>query len=320
MSDDCSSVPSATKISDIRLPETARELVQLYDRRIGQRPAFLWRWLYTVLPRCRLSSVPDRFHESVREQKLVLTIYYTLLDDLADTFEDRETFTEVRKLPRPGVGITDNRPDVDTDYVAFTETVWETVEAGIRDAPRSDQFWEIFEFDCHQVINAMDYGLLVNEHPALVTEPGTDRYNEHNMALFSYADIDIMYSPEFETSDLRPLRRVIWRAQRLARIANWVATWEREVETGDLTSAVAVRALTEDVLSHEELTDPEIADGTLISRIQQHGIEQSFIDEWDRLYTHLRDQQYAVESLDMHDYIRGMEEIRDLYLANRGRI
>lgn len=304
----------------MQLSETAGELIREYSRRIGHRPEYLWRWLYAVFPRYRLSSVPDRFHGAVREQKLVLTIYYTLLDDLADYYEDRETFMEARKLPRAGIEVDYDRPGVDADYLAFTETVWETVEARLRTAPRSAEFWPAFEFDCQQVINAMHYGVLVNEIPELVTESGTDAYNEHNMAQFSYADIDVMFSPAFDADELRPLREVVWRTQRLARISNWVATWEREIEESDLTSGVVVRALADGVVAPEDLTDPDVSDEALVERIRDCGIEQAFLDEWDRLYDHLIDREYDVESVDLRDYVTGMKEMRDLYLANRGRL
>lgn len=320
MVDDPSPVPSPAEISELQLPETAGELIREYNRRIGHRPEYLWRWLYAVFPRYRLSSVPDRFHGTVREQKLLLTIYYTLIDDLADYYEDRETFMEARKLPRAGIEVYYGRPDVDDDYLAFTETVWETVEAGLRTAARSAEFWPAFEFDCQQVLNAVHYGILVHEIPELATEFGTDAYNEHNMAQFSYADIDVMFSPAFDASELRPLREVVWRAQRLARISNWVATWEREIEEGDLTSGVVVRALADGIVSPEDLTDPDVSNEALIEHIRDCDIEREFLDEWDRLYDRLIDRTYEVESIDLRDYVTGMKEMRDLYQANRGRL
>ena len=271
------SVPSADEIAALELPAAARDILTEYDRRIGHRPEFLWKWLYEVFPRYRLSSVPSRYHETVREQKLLLTIFYTLLDDLADLHRDRATFMEARKLPLPRTTVDADAPDVDADYLELTTMAWETVESTLRSAPRADEFWLAFEFDLEQALNAMHHSCLVTEMPPLVTESGTEAYNEHNMAQFSYADIDILFSPSFDTADLRPLREMVWRAQRLARISNWVATWEREIAEGDPTSGVVVCALTEGLITLSELEDPDVPSETLVDRIRAHGIEAAFL-------------------------------------------
>jgi len=317
---DRASVPSPSEIAEHRLPDSAAELIAEYERRVDHRPRYLWKWLYEVFSHHRLSSVLDERAQWVRETKLLLTLFYTLVDDLADYYEDRKTLTEVRKLSLRGTQIDPDRAGVDADYLAFTATVCETVDDRLRGAPRAEEFWATLEFDRHQVINATYHGALVNEMPELATETGTERYNEHNMALFSYADVDIFFSPAFDAEDLRPLRETIWCAQRLARISNWVATWEREVHESDPTSAVLVRALAEGVVDRAEITDPNVPDETLVERIRAAGIEREFRREWDRLYDSLTDREYDTESVDLSSYVRGMADVRDLYLESRGRI
>lgn len=314
------SVPSPAEIAELQLPTAVADLLREYDRQVGHRSDFLWQWLYAVFPRYRLSSVPARFHGEVREAKLVLTVYYTLLDDLADYYGDRETFEEARKLPLAGVEPDPDRAGVNADYLAVTESAWAVVEETLEAAPRVGEFRDPFAFDVQQTVTAMHYGLLANERPELVTVRGTDAYGEHNMAQFSYADVDLMYSPAFDTDDLRPLREVVWRAQRLARIANWVATWERELEVGDPTSGVVVGAVAEGVVTLEELRDPTVSADALADRVRDHGIEAAYLEEWDRLYESLLEREYDVATVDLQDYVRGMKEMRDLYLANAGRL
>ena len=317
--DDRTSLPSPEEVADLRLPETAREVVGVYDRRVGDRPRYLWKWLYEVFPRYRLSSVPDRHGGTVREGKLLLTVYYTLLDDLADLHGDRATFLEARKLALPRARV-DSTAGVDTDYLSLARLVWEAVEETLWTAPRAGEFESTFQFDLEQVLNAMHYGMLVNERPPVATETGTATYSEHNMAQFSYADLDIMFSPGFSTADLRPLREVVWTAQRLARISNWVATWEREVGEGDPTSGVVVYALQEGVVDLAELEDPAVSGDVLVNRIREAGVEQRFLEEWDRLFDRLRERSHDTESVDLDAYVAGMDEMRQLYLDSRGRI
>lgn len=314
------SLPSTDDIAALELPDRARTLCERYERCIGRRPTYLWRWLYAVFPRYRLSSVPARHHDTLRELKLMLTMFYTALDDVADTHGDETTFLEAMKLPLPGARPDPDREAVDSDALAFTTAAWETVADSLRTAPRAGEFWSVFRFDVQQVLNAMHYGCLVNETPQLATEAGTNAYAVHNMAQFSYADMDLMHSPGFDRTDLRPLRQLIWPAQRLARIANWLATWEREVAEADPTSGILVEALSRDVVTVEELTDAETPDEELVARIRDHGIERRYREEWDRVYEELTEAQHPVDSVDPQQYLTGIREMRDLYLDNRGRI
>lgn len=314
------SVPTPAEIADLRLPETAADLVAEYDDRIGHRENFIWKWLWEVFPRFRLSSVPGEHHETVREAKLLLTLYYGLVDDLGDVYGDRATFEEARKIPFPHTGVDPDRPGVDADYLSFTGTVWAAVADRIRAAPRFAEFREVFEFDLRQLVNAVHHGYLVNETPELATASETDAYHRHNMAIFTYADLDLMFSPGFETGDLRELRETTWEMQRLGRICNCVTTWERELDEADPTSDVVVEALTAGVVDAAEVADPDVPTGELVERIREAGIEAQFLEEWDRTYERLSRQSHDADSVDLADYVEGAREIRDLHLAARGRI
>lgn len=320
MDDTLPSVPSLGDIDAIQLPTAAADIVSEYERRIGHRPSFLWKWLYEVFPRYRLSSVPDRYHSAVREQKLLLTIFYTLLDDIADVHGDWETYMAARLLPFSGVEPDYDRATVDADYLALAEQAWDTAQRRIREAPRAEEFWPVFVFDVQQPLTAMHYSCLVAEVPSLVTETGIDVYDQHNMAQFSYADVDLMHSPDFDAGDLSELREVIWTAQRLARISNWVATWERELDEGDPTSAIVVRALREGIITLDDIADEDVPTDRLAERVRTHGIEQALLDEWDHHYETLRAADHDVATVDVADYVAGMKEMRDLYLAYSDRL
>ncbi|PSP95806.1 hypothetical protein BRC91_00455, partial [Halobacteriales archaeon QS_4_62_28] len=107
---------------------------------------------------------------------------------------------------------------------------------------------------------------------------------------------------------------------RLARIANWVATWEREVAEGDPTSGILVEALSRGIVDAAELSDPSVPDEELVQRIRAHGIERRYRDEWDRIYEELSSERHAVDGVDTQSYLAGIRDMRDLYLDNRGRI
>ncbi|MFC5972074.1 hypothetical protein ACFPYI_12110 [Halomarina salina] len=164
----------------------------------------------------------------------------------------------------------------------------------------------------------MDYGWLINDTPEAATPRGTDTYGPHNMTMFSYAAIDIMHSPAFAATDIGELREVVWDAQRLARIGNWVTTWERELREGDYTAGVVVKAIADDVVSIDELESPDVSDDELIERIHEAAIEQSFQDNWEEEYQSLREKTFTTNSVDLEAYVDGMTEVRDLHRASRG--
>lgn len=310
---------TSRRIRALTLPSVITDLTTEYNSKIGHRDDFIWKWLYAVFPPIRLSSVPSPYNKTVRCDKVILTLFITLLDDLADVHGDTETFEQARKIPFSGETPNSTAPEVNETYLEFTQTVWKTFQRSLTDAPRYDEFEDIFYYDLRQSLNAMDYSWLLNDHPYIANTTGSDTYGPHNMTMFAYADIDIMYSPDFNETELGALRETIWDVQRLARIGNWVTTWEREIPEGDYTAGIVVRALSEGVVSVSELNSPHISDKKLIKRIEEADIEDEFLQEWDELYRSLLQQEYKTESVDITAYIEGTETVRELHLLSRGQ-
>lgn len=209
---------------------------------------------------------------------------------------------------------------VDEDALTVAEAAYTAAMETVADAPRTDQFLHLLQFDVEQVLNAVHYGLTVTTTPVTATETGMRRYAEHNMAQFSYADVDLLYSPAAAVCDLPTLRQVVWDAQRLARIANSVATWERELTQGDPTSEVFAQAVRKGVVDAADLCDPSVSPETLADRIREAGVEEEFLEAWGRLYDNLCDRSYDTDSVDLRAYVTGMEDLLKLHLDSRGRI
>lgn len=305
-------------IQALTLPPAISDLTTEYTARIGHRNGFIWKWLYAVFPPIRLSTVDDSRTEIVRCQKVLLTLFITLLDDLTDVHGDKQTFDQARKIPFPGTTADSSTDGVQQSYLEFAQTVWDAFHSTLTDAARYDEFKNVFFYDLRQAINAMDYGWLLNDYPELTNTTGSDIYGPHNMVLFGYAAIDLMHSPNFNCADLGILRECIWDAQRLARIGNWVTTWEREIREGDYTSGVVIRALTNGVVTIEELESDAVPDAQLITRIHDEDIEEQYLNEWDDLYAELLNRNYRTKSVDIPAYVRGMKTVRKLHLASRG--
>lgn len=313
-----SGVDYEARIKEVDLPETVLSNVEEYEAVGGDRDRFVWKWIYSLLPEFTLSSVPRENAGSTRVQKTKLTILITLLDDLAEKHGDTQTFEEIRRRISSGETDGPHGPG-DAEIVEFADRLWSELEAGLVDAPRHEEMREVFDYDLRQALNAMDYSRMINDHLSMANLTGTEHYGPHNMVMFPYADIDVMHSPSFEFTDFGELRELIWGLQKMARIGNWLTTWEREIHEGDYTAGIVVYALRNDVITFDELrtSSPEHRD-ELVDRIKECGIEDRFMNEWQRRYRAITQNDYQADSVDLDAFIEGMETVMEHHLASRG--
>jgi len=299
------------------LPPRVAALADEYERLVGDRDRFLWQWIHSLLPSFTLSSVDDRHPSRVRSLKTTLTMYVTVLDDLLERRGDRRTFREACKLAEPGASADPARAAVDAETFAFIERVWTVVDDGIDEAPRGEEFADVFAYDLRQTANAIEYSALVSERPHLANLSGARRFEAHNMNLFAYIDVDLMYSPAFDPEDLGPLRDLCWDLQEMARIGNWLTTWERELTEGDYSAGVVVLAIQEGLVSPEEIRSAADPDA-IAERIRENDVESHFSRRWARLYQDARSRDNSVDSVDVDSLVDGMETVYEYHLASEG--
>lgn len=311
------------RIERTTIPDHVSALLDEYDDAVGERDRFLWRWLYFLFPEIRLSCVSPEAGDEVRDAKLLASLYVVLLDDLAEIVKDKRTLEEAAKIPFSHQDPDDTRPGVDARFVELGARVWENVETAIASSPRSDEFREILLFDLEQTLDAIEYSYLTNEHLDLASLEETTIYDSHNMMLFAYADLDLMHSPSFDRDELGALRKVVRRAQRMARIGNWVTTWERELGEGDFSSGVVVSALENDVVSEKQLVRlcdghaPEKR-GEVVTRIREAGIEERFVQRWTDHYAEIDAHRSELRTIDVDSILAGMDTVLECHFASRG--
>lgn len=311
------------QVSDHTLPPDVEKLVEEYQTLQNARPPFMWKWVHRLAPQNTLPCVDERFTDRVPVDKTIAILFVTLLDDLLEKAGDRATFTELSKIPFEGQHPDPNAAGVDADYVEFSQRVWQTLLDRIREAPKYDVYEDLLTFDMKQVIHSVEYADIAIRRPELATLSDLERYETHNMAMFVYADIDLMHSSIDMQRDLATLREAIWTAQLMSRIGNWVSTWEREIREGDYCSGPVLYALENDIIEHGELlaADPESGDGSveeLIDRIKHHGVERTFLTRWERHYRELRAYNEELTAVDLEEFIDGTEEVLRYHLATTG--
>ena len=306
------------------LPADLIDLIDEYDARVGERDRYLWKWIHHALPDVTLSSVPPACRSEVVDAKLVASMFVVLLDDIGEKRQDRATLTEASKIPFATESPVTDRAEVDSQTIEVAETIWRRFERMIGEGPRREEFADVFEFDLKQTLNAIEYSSLVNENLAMANGDESWAYDCHNMMLFTYSNTDLMFSPTFDRADLGTVRRAVNRTQKLARIGNWITTWERELREGDFTSGVVVHALENGIVTNDELYHLRESGGErevarIVERIRAQGIEEHFLDEWAAIRREVGAFEPEIDSIDLGSYLEGMETLLHLHIASRGK-
>ncbi|WP_241659116.1 hypothetical protein [Halorubrum salsamenti] len=314
-------------IADVDLPPTVQTFAERYDRVLGERDVFLWKWIHNLFDEFTLSSVPAGAKEEVFESKTLLTILVTVLDDLAERNGERATFDVARRIPFRTASTADSaqsdseptRDDVDAAVIDFLADLWTEIETSIAAAPRYDEFVDVFEYDFRQTCNAMEYSRLLNHNMSMANRTEAERYDAYNMTVFPYACIDLMHSPSFDRGELGALRSLLCELQQMARIGNWITTWERELAEGDVSSGVVVCALRRGVITPEEVTGTDETDvERLVERIRTNGIESEFVREWEIRNQTVRKRTAEIRSVDCEAVVDGIRTVMNHHLASEG--
>lgn len=304
-------------VSDHALPPNLASLADEYSERIGVRDRFVWKWYHLLCPAFRIPVVDCEYEQDVRDLKTCLTFYVTALDDLVDQLDDRTTFEEVAKLPFEAQTPDPTVDGVDEEYLSFMETVWRRVERRVTTAPRAGEFLDMFQFDLRQMLNAIRHTDLVNSHPETINLSEYTHYAPHNMAMLAYAEIDLMHSSSFDRQELGALRALVTEIQYLARIGNWVTTWERELLEEDFSSGVIAAAVDEGIVSPTELRSLDDVHERVRARITREGVANDLLERWDDEYERIR-AEYELDTVDVDQLLDGIETVLEFQRQGEG--
>ena len=304
-------------IKAVELPPKVTEHADAYDRQVGERRRFLWKWIHNLFDEFTLSCVDAEHLAAVKRQKTLLTMFITTLDDLAEQQGNDATFERARYIPFHGAPDDDGAGDEAT--LSFLADVWEAIEDEYETAPRHDEFADLFDYDLRQSINAMNYSQVLNDNQAMANLTEAERYDAHNMTMFPYACIDLMHSSTFDRAELGTLRSILSDLQQMARIGNWVTTWNREVHEADCSSGILVRALQRGVIEPGELNDAdEETAERIVDRVRSYGIESEFIREWEIRNRSVRKRTTELDTVDGNAIVDGLETVMQHHLASDG--
>lgn len=310
------------KIRSRDLPTTLIPFVEEYERRVGRRDRFLWKWgidlVGTKEEGFMLSTVPPEYENKLRDIKVIFTMYVTIVDDLADVLGKKEFLREVERFTFFEDSQSELGPmiDVEREEIEYARDVWNYFIEAVETLPKFSDFKELFLFDLKQLFDSFYFSCIVKDLPQVLNLSDCWAYDVHNMLFLLYADIDLMSSKDFNIEDLPTLRKILWKAQEMARIGNWVSTWRRELDEGNVNSGVIAKALEDKLIDFGDFENQDAE--KIVIKIREGEIEEYFLELWDRKLVEIKDLVEEVKSVDVESYIEGLEKTMKYHLISEG--
>ena len=305
------------KIKRVKLPPELEKWVEEYKSMEGERDDFIWKWTYNISRIITLSSVKKEYKKSAWETKFLMIMFVVLIDDVVDKHKNDKLLKELLKIPFYKSFVRFNKFDrKEKKYIKFVIKLWQNIENINRKYPRYNEFKEIAEFDIKQLLNSMEYAYLVNENNYLINRDEYNIYFSYNMQLITDIMIDLSCSLKFNLSELSIIRKISLHAQRMARIGNWITTWEREINEEDFTSGVFAYALEDGIIFLSDMKKSNKL--KLIKKIKKSKIEKKLLEEWEDNYKEIKKLSNKIKTINIDDFLVSLEKVIFMHLVSRG--
>ncbi len=308
------------EIIQFKLNKKLDSFVDGYKSIGGKRNDFFWKWLaylsFSSNPGFMLSTVSYKYKKAVAETKFLTIMWISILDDIADKEGDISLLDKISKISQKKNGMVSGDSVAEKKILIFTKKLWSEIIKSIKRFPKYKEFENIFFYDANQLVNSMYYSILINENPELININEFEVYGSHKMGFFIYSDFELMASLKFDKNELGRLREVIWRAQLMGRIGNWATTWQREIKEDDFTSGIWAYALTNKLILPRDLTSKNYNILSLL--VEKNKLEDKLFKRWQECYNRILSLKKDFKSINVNDYLNGLEKIFRFHLMSKG--
>ncbi len=306
------------EIRKIELPAEIEKWIKEYEK-LGERNKYLWKWMYKSVQVITSPTVHGKYKKSLWVVKTLIIMFITLLDDIADKTRNKTLLNELLKIPLAQADIKLNRLNrKERRYVVSAIGLWNHIMKTIRTYPRYPEFKDLFEYDMVPVMDEMKYSFLVNKNIYLINRIEYWLFLPYNMQSFVSYTVDLMCSPSFKIKDLRVLREIIWFLQKMAKIGNWLSTWERELREKDFTSGIFAEALDSGTLKTNKLAPQKTS--IIAQKIKNAKTERILFKEWEKCYNEIKELNKKIKITNKKEILSGAEKFLILHLINKGNI
>lgn len=280
-------------------------------KNVGYRDIKLFKWLVFAFENLGLSTVEEKYLNSLVILKTRFTIFEVMIDDIVDNQDKRNLvlFEELLKIPFNSDKIeTSKLTKKEIEYLEFTKLIWFKITNELSKYPNYKKYKEAFEFDVYQMLNSMRYSRFVNTTPQAINLLENKIYVPHGMIILIQLDFDLMCSKGFDDNELGTFREIAYLSQRLAKIGNLIATYPRELLEYDMSSEAVIR------FAKDYGFDFKFKLNKLLNKKNRYpDFEKELIDEWEKQYKIIKELADKIKSIDMDRFMRERNFLQVIY-------
>lgn len=283
---------------------TIDEIIDHYLSIINIRPRVLFsHFLVEGYKITALNTIDPQWAKRSLDAKIMLGMLITLLDDLAD---NPRYFNP--ELLRILYQIGGQYPQFKKRFfsahelkiIKLTEFLIMNIKKTLFSLPNYNSLYKIFLFDIWQIYLSNRYSELMTAFPAVRNLTEAKLYGPYNMGMVAAGMIDLMASSSAMIDELGKCREIFLLGQRLGRIGNLIATYEREKNEKDLTNEIFIYN-NATIHSHNNYRE-------ILKKEHDVGIENIF------------HQANSIKSFNTQLYSIGLEKLFSLHQSMTGTI
>lgn len=283
---------------------------------LGGRSEFTWKWAQYCIRLITLPCVPEHWAAHACDTKFLAGMLNVLVDDVADQQVNGPLLAELLRLTRNESPDRDAIAAEDRPCLELACRIWNEYWTRIAVYPCSAAFSDLLRFDLQQLFNSLHYSYLVRRNQSLLNSAEDDLYSPRSMMIQCFATVDLMCTPDFPANDLGKVREAISQAECMARIANSLGTWRREISHGDFTNGVFVQAIARGDFRLDQFV--QSGADAIEAIIQDGGYEQRLLRRWEGHRDRLRALAPDVKSVDLDRVAAGFTRMLLTELGSRG--
>jgi len=303
------------KIQNIKLPPEIQKWVKEYEK-VGDRPEFLWKWLYTGDEIIIHSfGFTKKYYHQILETTFLLNVFITLLDDISESENNDSFIEEALKIPPRQCSANLSLLKIkERKYLLFMKKIWDEIDKKIKKYPYYKKNKEIFDYDIAQFLNNARYFSLLSKKPYAINELEYWMYSHHNMQVCITFDLYLMCCfSQKSIHELGKCREIVLCLQEMARIGNCLGTWKREVSQKDFTSSGVFIYIKKPIF-----TNINKLKGNLINN--KNSFEKKLFDRWEENCNKVSKLAKGVSQINSKKLLLSLEKITFYHLAGRGEI
>ncbi len=293
------------EIQAVELPEELQKWVKEYEK-VGDRDQSFWKLIY--LFNKKITSIPfnENQKKSVLKTKFLLSLFIILLDDVADESKNASLLGYLLEIPSKKTSFAPHSLNKkESIYFNLANRAWIEITKAIKGYPLYKELKEIFFFDIKQIMNAMDYSFLINKFPFIANATESWAYPAHSSQGIINCTIELMCFPKVEWSELGKIREAFWYAQQIARLANCINTWEKELVKKDFSGSVIQYAIATKTITPKQLTQEKTLSIKVKSKLFLS--ESKILEKMDHCFEELNKICGQIQSINLKPLLEQLE-------------